>query len=108
MARMADDKAKAAALLHDVLEDTDATAEDLLADGIPADVVQAVQLLTKAEGEAYADFILRLRDNDLARRVKIADLEDNLNLDRLPVIGQADLERCEKYKAALRALGVGG
>lgn len=70
----------AAALLHDVLEDDpNVNAGYLLAVGIPAEVVRAVELLTKAKWTPYRDFILALRDNEIARKVKIADINHNLS-----------------------------
>jgi predicted RNase H-like nuclease len=73
-------------------------------------VVAAVDALTRRrdEGESYEDFIRRMRENPLAARVKIADLEDNLELARIPDPRPADLERLERYRRALDVLhGVG-
>ncbi|MFA7219143.1 MAG: hypothetical protein WC119_01280 [Synergistaceae bacterium] len=78
--------AKVAAILHDVIEDSDITAKDLIARGIPTDIVAAVQLLSKKEGDNYFDFIMRIcNSNDfsdvyqIAAIVKIADLNDNMS-----------------------------
>jgi (p)ppGpp synthase/HD superfamily hydrolase len=65
-------------LLHDVLEDTDLTADDLVASGVPSQVVEAVVVLTKRPDEPYDRYIERIAGNELARRVKLADLRDNL------------------------------
>ncbi|MCH6254955.1 hypothetical protein MLD52_00225 [Puniceicoccaceae bacterium K14] len=73
-----DDHAKAVAWLHDVLEDTDVTADDLIAEGIPEVVVTAVQALTKQKGLSYQDYLQRVKSNKLARKVKIYDMLDNL------------------------------
>lgn len=94
----------AAALLHDVLEDSDYTAEDLKAEGIPEKVIQIVEYLTRAEGESYDDFIRRVSGNRLATRVKMKDLEDNMNLLRIDTIKKKDLERIERYHRALKDL----
>lgn len=66
------------ALLHDVLEDTDVTLGDLAAEGFSQEVLDAVWALTKRPGEKYSAFILRCKVNELARKVKLADIEDNL------------------------------
>jgi (p)ppGpp synthase/HD superfamily hydrolase len=69
---------KIVALLHDVIEDTYVTADDLIKEGIPANLVKTVQDLSRQPEESYLDFILRLSMNSLAVDVKLADLEDNL------------------------------
>ena len=104
MAKMSTDLERSTALLHDVLEDSDITAEELLAEGIPAEVVEAVQCLTKREGEDYLEFVARTKQNRLARRVKIADIEDNIDVLRLSMLGASDLERIQRYHAAWRLL----
>lgn len=69
---------KAVALLHDVVEDTPLTCDDLSVTGFPYAVVNAVHAITKVKGESYAVYIQRVAENDIARRVKIADLNHNL------------------------------
>ncbi|MBK5941425.1 HD domain-containing protein [Halochromatium roseum] len=101
MAAMQTDQERAAAVLHDVLEDTDTTAAHLLQAGIPERVVIAVKALTKRPGEPYADFVARCADDQIARAVKTADLKDNMDLSRLPVVTEKDRARTEKYAAAL-------
>lgn len=71
-------RTQAAAWLHDVIEDSDYTANDLRDIGIPFDVVQAVQLLTKREDQPYDAYIAAIKSNTIARRVKIADMLSNL------------------------------
>lgn len=104
MAKMTTDREMAVALLHDVIEDSDITAAELLADGIPNEVVEAVLCLTKQAGENYADFVLRAKQNSLARKVKIADIEDNINVLRLSTVTEKDLARIAKYHAAWQVL----
>ena len=91
-----------AALLHDVVEDCDVSLDDLRAQGFPEDVVVAVDLLTKNEEgqDDYRKAIERVAPNPIARRVKIADLTDNLRLDRILNPTQKDRDRLEKYRAA--------
>ena len=100
MAQLHDTEGQCVALLHDVIEDSDITADDLRLDGFPESVVSAVEALTKRQGEAYETFIERVRPHPLARRIKLLDIEDNLNLLRLSVVTAHDLERVAKYHRA--------
>ena len=95
---------KAVALLHDVLEDSDITAADLLAYGLSNEVVAAVQTLTKKKGQSYQDYLEKVKSNDLARVVKLADLKHNSDLSRLKSVSDTDRERVKKYKNAIRYL----
>ena len=95
---------KAVALLHDVLEDSDITAADLLAYGLPNEVVTAVQTLTKKKGQSYQDYLEKVKSNNLARVVKLADLKHNSDLSRLKTVSNTDYERVKKYKNAIRYL----
>jgi (p)ppGpp synthase/HD superfamily hydrolase len=104
MAKMETDLERSAALLHDVIEDSEIAAEDLLAEGIPAEVVEAVQYLTKREGEDYMEFVARAKQNKLAAKVKIADIEDNIDVLRLTSLDEYDLARIKKYHSAWRFL----
>ena len=100
MAKMQTDAEMSTALLHDVVEDSDITAEQLLAEGIPPEVVEAVQYLTKKEGEEYLELVARAKQNRLAAKVKIADIEDNIDLLRMASVDEADLARIKKYHSA--------
>ncbi|WP_107329433.1 GTP pyrophosphokinase [Metapseudomonas otitidis] len=104
MLRFEDPEAQMAAVLHDVVEDGDVKLEDLRILGIPESVVQAVDCLSRREGETYEAFIERIRPNALARRVKREDIRDNLDVTRLPELGEADLARVARYHRALVAL----
>jgi (p)ppGpp synthase/HD superfamily hydrolase len=104
MAKMETDLERSAALLHDVIEDSDITAEDLLAEGIPAEVVEAVQSLSKNENEDYQDFVARAKKNKIAANVKIADIEDNIDVLRLTSLDENELARIKKYHSAWRFL----
>jgi (p)ppGpp synthase/HD superfamily hydrolase len=86
MKRLDTDEEQMAAALHDVIEDTDATPDSLLALGVPKVVVEAVQSLTKREGETYADFVDRAGSHPIARRVKLADLADNADPRRVAAL----------------------
>ena len=104
MLRMDSEAAMMAAVLHDVVEDTDWTLERLRGEGLSDEVLEAVDCLTHREGESYQEFVERVRTNPIARQVKIADLEDNMNIRRINQLGAKDLERLEKYHRAWRAL----
>lgn len=101
MTAMTTDETRAAAVLHDVLEDSDTTADDLLKAGIPERVVTAVKALTKRPGEDYSDFVARCAENPIARTVKAADLRDNMDLSRLETVTEKDKARAAKYAQAL-------
>ena len=96
--------AKVVALLHDVIEDTDVTPEQLEESGMSEFVVKAVLCPTRQKGETYEDFIKRAAKNPIAREVKIADLEDNMDVRRLKEVKEEDIERTEKYMKAWKYL----
>lgn len=101
MLHMKTEEERITALLHDLLEDTALTAEDLLECGFSSSVVDSVLLLTRNEEEVYEEYIGRLAENPLSRRVKLSDLKDNQNRERLPEpFGAEDQRRLEKYRAA--------
>jgi len=100
MAKMETEEEMCVALLHDVIEDSDFTAENLINNGIPANVVNAVQYLTKNTGENYDAFIDRVLENKLAAKIKLADIEDNINVLRLNTVTEKDLQRIAKYHKA--------
>lgn len=93
-----------AGILHDIVEDTHWTFEDLLREGIPADVVDAVRCLTRNEGESYGQFIERVKTNPTAIAVKLNDLRDNMDVTRLPAITDEDVARLRKYHRAYSEL----
>ena len=103
-AEMTTDEEKAVALLHDIIEDTDVTASELLAKGLPDNVVEAVEALTKKHNQNYAAYLAGVKKNRLATAVKLADLKHNSDLSRLEKITQKDRERAEKYRKAIEYL----
>lgn len=92
------------ALLHDVVEDTDYTLEDLIAMGFPKPVTDALALMTHDENVPYLDYVAKMKDNPVARQVKLADLKHNSDLTRLDRIDEKALERVEKYRKAMELL----
>jgi (p)ppGpp synthase/HD superfamily hydrolase len=96
------------AVLHDVIEDTELAISDLANAGIPHAVCVAVHLLTKRPehqgDDGYVQFIARVKGNSLARKVKLLDLYDNIDVTRLSVLGDYELKRVAKYYAAIREL----
>ena len=107
MARVETATMKTVAILHDVVEDTDRTLEDLKREGFSEEIVMAVDCLTKRKGEPYQDLINRAAANPLARRVKLADLEDNMDLRRFTSVSAEDEQRLAKYLAAWNQLREG-
>lgn len=97
MFKMTTDEEMMAAILHDVVEDSNWTIEALRAEGFPEAVLEAVESLTNREGETYEQFIARVKENPLAVKVKIADLEDNMDMKRLMQFGDKEIERFRKY-----------
>ncbi|MEI5585072.1 hypothetical protein, partial [Agromyces sp. CCNWLW208] len=96
----------AAAWLHDVLEDTDLTAEELFEAGVRPDVIEVVRLLTRTPEVAEDEYYARLRAHEVARRVKLADIDDNTARWRLRRLDyDTQLRLVEKYRVARRALG---
>ncbi|QSQ19860.1 GTP pyrophosphokinase [Pyxidicoccus parkwayensis] len=100
MMRLETDAERTVALLHDVVEDTPWTLEKLRAEGYPEEVLSALDALTRRDGETYEAFIERVRPHALARRVKLADLEDNMDVRRLAAVTPKDAERLARYRAA--------
>ena len=92
---------KIVAVLHDVVEDSDWTFEKLEAEGFSSEVIEALKCVTKlSKDEDYDEFIKRVMRNELAMKVKVKDLEDNLDLSRINDFTQIDLERGAKYNDA--------
>ena len=92
------------ALLHDILEDTKLTLEDLRKEGISSTQEESLLLLTKAKTVDYFDYINALKSNDIAIAVKIYDLKHNMEITRLKTITEHDIKRIQKYNKALNIL----
>ncbi|MBK9749239.1 MAG: GTP pyrophosphokinase [Anaerolineae bacterium] len=101
MLRMTSAEARFVAILHDTIEDSDHTLDDLRALGYSETIIAAVDAITRRDDETYEEFILRLKPNPLARAVKLADLLDNMDLRRAnPVVAEKDAERLARYQRA--------
>ncbi len=97
MFRLETEQERIVAVLHDVIEDTSHTPDDLRSLGYSEEVLAALDCLTRRSTETYEQFIERAAANPLARRVKLADLEDNMDIRRLPAITEKDRSRLERY-----------
>jgi (p)ppGpp synthase/HD superfamily hydrolase len=90
-------------LLHDLIEDTDWTADDLRKE-FPDHIVDAVVALTKVDGISYDDYIDGVMANELATYVKLSDLKDNMDVTRLPELGDYEIKRLKKYHKTFKKL----
>lgn len=102
--QMTDEQTTVAALLHDVVEDTEYTFDDLAKMGFDEEVIAALRLLTHDESVAYMDYVAELKSNPIARAVKLADLRHNSDLSRMENPDEWAIKRTEKYKAAMALL----
>lgn len=98
--QMNDELSTCVALLHDVVEDSDITLDDLKEDGFPPKVTDALALMTHDDSVDYLDYIRAMKDNAIARKVKLADLAHNSDLSRLDKVDYKVLERVKKYRQA--------
>lgn len=103
MRQMETPQERVVAMLHDVIEDTEYTPA-MIEDEFDEEIRDAVEALTKRDGESYSDFVERAAANDLARKVKIADIEDNMDLTRLSEVSEKTVERQVKYHKARQQL----
>lgn len=94
-------------VLHDLIEDTPWTFDDLKKEGFSSHVIEAIRCLTKkSEDENYESFVDRIKINPLAIRVKLNDLTDNMDIRRLPMVTEKDVPRLNKYLKAYHLLAV--
>lgn len=98
-------RAKTVDLLHDVVEDSDITTKELTK-YFDDDIVLAVDCITKKRGQKYQDYLEVVKNNELARKVKIADLTHNIDLSRLKSITKKDIDRRNKYLKAKEFLSL--
>lgn len=101
--QMDDEYSTCVSLLHDVVEDTDTTLDDL-AKIFPKEVTDAIALMTHDDNVPYLDYVRTIKSNPIASKVKLADLKHNSDLTRLDTVDDKALERVEKYKKAIEIL----
>ena len=102
--QMTDEYTTVVALLHDVIEDTDYTNENLRALGFCEEILDAIALLTHDSSVPYMDYVAEIKKNPIAKAVKLADLRHNSDMTRLDTVTSWDEKRAEKYAAAIRLL----
>lgn len=102
--QMQDEESTIVALLHDVIEDTEYTLDDLRKMGFNDSVLAAINLMTHEDGVPYMDYVEKIKANPIAKTVKLADLRHNSDMTRLDVVTPRDQERAEKYLAAINLL----
>ena len=93
-----------AAVLHDVVEDSKTTLEDLRDEGFSVEVLEAVRLMTHEEKDSYEEYVRKLKPNATARKIKLADLSHNMDIRRMDRVEARDAERLERYRAAWELL----
>lgn len=98
------EKERIVGVLHDVIEDTNITYKYLKCEGFDDEILEAIKSVTRYGDETYDEFINRVKLNPIAIKVKLADLEDNMKIDRIPNPTEKDYQRVEKYKKAKRKL----
>lgn len=102
--QMDDEYSTCVALLHDVVEDSNLTLDDLIEDGFPKEITDAIALMTHDKSVPYLDYVAQIKKNPIARVVKLADLRHNSDLSRLDAVDDKALERVDKYKKAILLL----
>lgn len=98
------DEERQAAIMHDLVEDTILTLDELTEEGFCQSVVDCVDCLTRREGETYSDFIERCCENPMAIKIKLLDIGDNMDVTRLDSLSENDLGRLKRYHRARRRL----
>lgn len=102
--QMSDEDTTIVALLHDVVEDTELTIDDLNIMGFSRAVCDAIALMTHDDAVPYMEYVLQIKNNPIARAVKLADLQHNSDLTRLDEVDEKAIQRAEKYKIAIKLL----
>jgi (p)ppGpp synthase/HD superfamily hydrolase len=95
---------KIVAVLHDAIEDSDLTLEDLQRLGFPENIIDAIDAITKRANENYHNYLQRVMSNQISLRVKIADMKDNMDETRIPNPSEKDYRRLQKYQQTLPLL----
>jgi len=104
MMKLKDEKQRIVAVLHDVIEDTDITHQDLLNQGLDSELANVILILTRRKDENYDEYINRICYDELAMRVKLADLNDNMDMSRIDILTEKDYQRLAKYRVVRKIL----
>lgn len=104
MLKLSTEEERIVGILHDVIEDTNITYEKLKEEDFSNSILKALRNVTRVDGETYIDFIKRAKSNKISRAVKLADLEDNMDMSRITNPTEKDYRRLEKYKKAKEIL----
>ena len=104
MFQMKTDNERMAAVLHDVVEDSEWTLDDLRKENFDNEVIDAVNLLTRDDNDSYEEFVQKAASNPISKAVKIADITDNLDLSRISKMTEKDVDRVKKYQRVLKIL----
>lgn len=104
MIKMETEEEMIAAVLHDTIEKSSLTLDDLIKQGFSSNVIEAIEAISKRKGEQYGDYINRLKSSPLAVKVKIADLEDNTDLRYVKANDQSSVEKLTRRKKYLKEL----
>lgn len=102
--QMTDENTTVVALLHDVVEDTDYTIEDLRNMDFNEEILEAISLMTYSKDVPYMEYIAEIKKNPIAKTVKLADLKHNSNLSRLDIVDEKATKRAQKYREAIKLL----
>ena len=102
--QMKDETTTVVALLHDVVEDTNITFNDLRKEGFPEEVITALKFLTHSPDIPYMEYVANIKNNKITAEVKLADLRHNSDMSRLDTVTQKDIERQKKYLQAIELL----
>lgn len=102
--QMKDENTTIVALLHDIVEDTPCTIDELRNIGFDNQIIEAISIMTHNESVPYMEYIRQIKPNPIAKAVKLADLKHNSDLTRLDMITEKDLKRVEKYQTAISIL----
>ena len=102
--QMTDEETTIVALLHDVVEDTDYTIDNLREMGFDKKILEAIELMTHNDNTPYMDYVAKIKTNPTAKIVKLADLKHNSDITRLDTITNKDQSRIDKYLKAIEKL----
>lgn len=102
--QMNDEATTVVALLHDVVEDTHYTINDIKEMGFSKEVLDAIKLLTHDKEIPYMDYVRKIKDNPIAKAVKLADMRHNSDTTRLNKITEKEINRARKYTEAIKLL----